>query len=125
MAKTEFICPYCFEKRRLSEVQFRCTNRRCEDVPDVEMTRYENGDENMPKPGKTTFTVPVKSPSAVAQSGACPKCKNTTYKRVCPACHNELPESTLTGKDMIISVVGSSFTLLSYRALPKLCCQRG
>lgn len=110
MAKTEFICPYCFEKRRLSEVQFRCTNPRCEDVPDVEMTRYENGDENMPKPGKTTFTVPVKSPSAVAQSGACPKCKNTTYKRVCPACHNELPESTLTGKDMIISVVGSRGT---------------
>lgn len=110
MAKTEFICPYCFEKRKLSEVQFRCTNRRCEDVPDVEMTRYENGDENMPKPGKTTFTVPVKSASAVAQSGVCPKCRNTTYKRVCPACHNELPESTLTGKDMIISVVGSRGT---------------
>lgn len=53
--KMTFICPYCFEKHKLSEVQFRCTNRRCKDVDDVEMTRYENGNLKMPKQGKNYF----------------------------------------------------------------------
>ena len=108
--KTTFICPYCFEKHKLSEVQFRCTNKRCSDYDDVEMTKYENGNLKMPLKGKRTFTVPTKNAFSVAQSGKCPDCGNTTYKRVCPSCHNELPESSLTGKDMIISVVGSRAT---------------
>ena len=108
--KTTFICPYCFEKHKLSEVQFRCSNKRCKDYDDVEMTRYENGNLKMPKQGKRTFTVPTKNAFSVPQSGKCPDCGNTTHKRVCPSCHNELPESSLTGKDMIISVVGSRAT---------------
>lgn len=109
-SKSTFICPYCFEKHKLSEVQFRCTNRRCKDVDDIEMTKYENGNLKIPKKGKLTFTSPGKNPFTVPSSSSCPECKNTTYKRVCPSCHNELPESTLTGKDMIISIVGSRAT---------------
>ena len=41
--KSKFICPFCFEEHKLSEAQFRCTNRRCKDVPDMELTKYENG----------------------------------------------------------------------------------
>lgn len=108
--KTTFICPYCFEKHKLSEVQFRCTNRRCKDFDDVEMTRYENGNLKMPKQGKRTFTVPSKNAFTVSQSAKCPDCGNTTYKHICPSCHNELPESTLNGTDMIISIVGSRAT---------------
>lgn len=108
--KTTFICPYCFEKHKLSEVQFRCTNKRCKDFDDVEMTKYENGNLKMPKQGKKTFSVPSKNAFSVPQSAKCPECGNTTYKHICPSCHNELPESTLTGKDMIISVVGSRAT---------------
>ena len=108
--KTTFICPYCFEKHPLSAVQFRCTNRRCKDFDDVEMTRYENGDLTMPKKGKKTFTVPTKGAFKVAPSAKCPECSNITYKHICPSCHNELPESSLDGTDMIISVVGSRAT---------------
>ena len=137
-SKSTFICPYCFEKHKLSEVQFRCTNRRCKDFPDVEMTRYENGNIKIPKQGKIVFyEKQVKCPHCgktththichhcgkelpknaikkitvtVPSSASCPKCQNITYKHVCPSCHNELPESTLTGKDMIISIVGSRAT---------------
>ena len=109
-AKTTFICPYCFEKNRLSDVQFRCTNRRCKDFDDVEMTRYENGDLRIPKQGKRTFQVSGKRTMSVPTSAICPECNNTTYKRICPSCHNELPESTLVGKDMIISIVGERGT---------------
>lgn len=108
--KTTFICPYCFEKRKLSEVQFRCTNKRCKDFDDIEMTRYENGDVTIPKLGKKTFSVSSKNAFSVPNSAVCPECQKTTYKRVCPACHNELPESTLSGRDMIISVVGARAT---------------
>lgn len=108
--KITFICPYCFEKHKLSKVQFRCTNRRCKDFDDVEMTRYENGNLKMPKQGKKAFTVPSKNAFMVPQSAKCPECNNTTYKHICPSCHNELPESTLSGTDMIISVVGSRAT---------------
>lgn len=108
LPKTTFVCPYCFEKRKLSEVEFRCINQRCADHDDVPITIYESGDVSMPKKGKRTFLPP--KGGGVPRSAQCPDCRQTTYKRVCPACHNELPESTLTGKDMIISVVGSRST---------------
>lgn len=105
--KRTFVCPYCFERCELAQVQLRCTNSRCGDFDDKEMTKYESGNKQMPKQGKRTFSVPSKNPFAAPSSGRCPECGNITYKRICPACHNELPESTLSGTDMIISVVGS------------------
>lgn len=107
--KLTFICPYCFEKHKLSEVQFRCTNKRCKDCDDIQMTTYENGDIRMPKQGKVTFNA-SKGSFVVPNSANCPECGKTTYKHVCPSCHNELPESTLSGQDMIISIVGSRAT---------------
>jgi len=107
--KSTFICPFCFEQHKISDVQFRCTNRRCKDVPDIEMTRYENGDISIPKMGKPTFKNPAKGIN-IPKSAKCPECGSATYAIICPSCHNKLPESTLLGKDMIISVVGSRDT---------------
>lgn len=39
--KQTFICPFCFEEHKISDVQFRCTNRRCKDVEDIELTSIE------------------------------------------------------------------------------------
>lgn len=107
--KSTFICPFCFEEHKISNVQFRCTNRRCKDVEDIEITRYENGDVSIPKMGKPTFRIASKGMS-IPKSAKCPECGSSTYAVVCPSCHNKLPESTLLGKDMIISVVGSRDT---------------
>jgi hypothetical protein len=107
--KQTFICPFCFEEHKTSNVQFRCTNRRCKDVEDIELTRYENGDISIPKMGKSTFRAASKGKS-IPKSAKCPECNSSTYAVVCPSCHNKLPESTLLGKDMIISVVGSRET---------------
>lgn len=107
--KSIFICPFCFEEHKISNVQFRCTNRRCKDVEDIELTRYENGDISIPKMGKPTFKVAGKGMS-IPKSAQCPECGSFTYAVVCPSCHNKLPESTLLGKDMIISIVGSRDT---------------
>ena len=107
--KTTFVCPFCFETHKLVDVQFRCSNNLCKDVPDLEMTRYEQGNMRMPKRGKTTFKsgyIP-KSMKDIPDSATCPVCYRVTHKIVCPSCHNMLPESTLQGEDMIISIVGS------------------
>ncbi len=104
--KPTFICPYCFEKVSTSQVEFRCTNARCpatfEDLP---MTKYLGLTRSIM--GKKTYPSNSK---IIPQSCVCPECKNASYKRICPMCHNELPESTLSGRDMIISVVGTRST---------------
>lgn len=107
--KSTFICPFCFDERKISDIQFRCTNRRCKDVDDIELTEYENGDIKNPLKRKLTFGSSAKG-LKVPKSADCPECNSTTYAVVCPSCHNKLPESTLLGKDMIISVVGSRDT---------------
>lgn len=109
MLKQTYICPFCFEKGWLADLQFRCVNRRCVDVDDIPMTKYENGDIKMPKQGKTCFNVKLKA-GLFPKSGYCPKCNQESHKIVCPACHNALPESTVLGTDMIISIVGARDT---------------
>ncbi len=104
--KQTFICPFCFEQNKISDVQFRCSNKRCTDVPDLEMTIYEHGDTRAPEKGKPTFKSTA-GPSKYPKEEKCPKCGHKSYAIVCPSCHNKLPESTLRGKDTIISIVGS------------------
>lgn len=108
--KKTFICPYCFSQHKITEAQFRCTNKRCKSFDDIEMTKYENGNLKMPKQGKKTFNVASRNPFSLPKSANCPECEQITYKVVCPSCHNNLPESTLLGRDMIISIVGSRDT---------------
>lgn len=109
-SKSSFVCPYCFAKVNTKDVKFRCTNKRCVDVDDIELTRYENGNLNMPMLGKTVFQAKGNLLKPVPDSGKCPECSNETHKHVCCYCHNELPESSLNGKDMIISIVGARGT---------------
>ena len=83
---------------------------RCKEFADLEMTKYEKGDVKTPMKGKKTFKAPSKIPFILPNGADCPECGNRTYKVVCPSCHNELPESTIQGTDMIISIVGSRDT---------------
>lgn len=106
--KSEFICPYCFTKNKTTSVQLQCKNPRCDKEVDMEYTRYMHADETMPTKRGRCF--PVKIKGRLPLSGECPQCGQTSYQAVCPACHNPLPEATLDGTDMIISVVGARGT---------------
>ena len=77
----KYVCPYCFE--RFDRYMFQCTNNKC----------TQKGDK--------IFT------ASNSNSAVCTTCKQITYKKVCPFCKNELPESTLKHSDCIISIVGS------------------
>jgi GTPase SAR1 family protein len=61
----------------------------------------------MPMKAKKTFAAPKTKNYSVPKYANCPSCKRETSKVICPSCHNSLPESTVRGGDMIISVVGS------------------
>lgn len=106
---TSFVCPYCFERHKIEEVQFRCMNRRCKDVPDMEITRYYCGSTSAPRMGKTTFPA-IRTGRGIADKAACPVCQSESHMTVCPSCHNKLPEATLSGEDLIIAIVGARDT---------------
>lgn len=107
-----FLCPYCFNTGQIGKVEFRCSNKLCKDVPDLPMTKYENGDSSIPLVGKFTFkpTEAVRGKKFIPRAATCPECHQTTHKIICTSCHNLLPESVLLGEDMIISIVGSRDT---------------
>jgi len=103
----KFVCPYCFEGHSVHAAQFRCANLNCGDVDDLELTRYENNKSGLPLQRKRTFPAPASKGYDIPKFAKCPDCSRETSKVVCPSCHNSLPNSSLTGEDMIISVVGS------------------
>lgn len=104
-----FICPYCFNQHNITEAQFRCINKKCKQFPDIEMTKYLMGNKDAPMGGGKTFPVPsnIQYNGDLLPNANCPECGKKTHSVVCPSCHNYLPESTLQGVDMIISIVGS------------------
>ena len=107
--KKTFTCPYCFVKNLVWSVHFRCTNKVCVDVPDIEQTRYEHGDEDNPIRDKKTFPAKFKRLAfrMLPKRGKCRDCSGKTSQIICSTCHNDLPASSLLGKDIIISIVGS------------------
>jgi len=102
-----FVCPYCFEINQIKAIQFRCVNQKCTDVDDIELTAYEGGDISSPLKAKLVFSSSSTFSSKYTEYASCPDCGRESHKVVCPSCHNSLPESSLTGEDMIISIVGS------------------
>ena len=104
-----FICPYCFVKNFIWNVHFRCANPACADVPDIELTQYENnGNASNPISNKRTFPAVFKKLGfgMMPKRGKCPGCSTKTSRIVCSSCHNHLPDSSLLGEDIIISIVG-------------------
>ena len=94
--KKTFFCPYCFQmpRRNVHEVKFRCENVECKNVKDK----------------KAEFSNPIDSKMknyAIPKHANCPECKEKTSILICPDCNEILPESSITGRDIIISVVGS------------------
>ncbi len=107
MLKKTFICPYCFNQNKIHDIEYRCINKRCGEEDDLILAQYNDPGTNLPVKALKTFRV---KGGGSSPSATCPDCKNITRKRICPTCHNELPESSINGRDMIISIVGSRAT---------------
>lgn len=85
------VCPYCFEEFAIKQLNFECINKRCKSFGNAFQISSNNKFEDR-------------------FNDVCPDCGQRSYKVVCPNCKNHLPESTLNGDDMIISVIGARDT---------------
>lgn len=114
MAK--YTCPYCLTEHSFSEVEFRCINTFCTvKEPDVQYANYLGLKAESAVQANATFPSKAKIPFLLRNSFMpvwenCPHCKTKSSMRVCPSCHNELPEGIQDNEDMIIAVVGSRDT---------------
>lgn len=93
MSRVSYICPYCFSKHQINEVDFRCMNLRC---------KSQKGEAQV-----TYFPSQVESSFYMPEVSVCPICNQETGTRVCPDCHNTLPSTIDIDNDIIISVIGT------------------
>lgn len=114
MAK--YTCPYCLREHLFSEIEFRCVNNFCQEkVQDEQYANYLGMKKESMKQTNATFPSKAKIPSLLRNSFMpvwenCPHCGTKSSMRVCPSCHNELPEGVQDNEDMIIAIVGSRDT---------------
>lgn len=114
MAK--YTCPYCFTDHTFSEVEFRCVNSFCpEKIQDEQYANYLGMKKESMKMTNATFKSTAKIPFLLKNKympvwEECPFCNTKSSVRVCPSCHNELPEGIQDSEDMIIAIVGSRDT---------------
>lgn len=116
MAAKTFVCPFCCEDIDKLDVRFRCTNPKCSDVDDVELTEYEKGKNTdnsadyVYKKGKTCIKPYVDKKTPFPRKVRCSLCNTETSTMVCPKCHNKIPGTSIDGEGIIISVIGSRDT---------------
>lgn len=106
--KREYICPYCFNRHKIHDVQFACSDEKCLEADQV----YANywGYHIMKRPTITDAPAPsglsFLNPKMSSQID-CRTCNKTTYNRVCPTCHSNLPTTISDYEDYIIAVIGA------------------
>ncbi|WP_282172831.1 TRAFAC clade GTPase domain-containing protein [Cytobacillus firmus] len=105
--KREYICPYCFNRHKMHEVQFACSDEKCLEDDQVyadywgyHMKRPTITDA--PAPGTFAFIKPT-----MPSQASCRSCSKSTYSRVCPTCHSSLPTTISDYEDYIIAVIGA------------------
>ncbi|MCI9531508.1 MAG: hypothetical protein HFH38_07130 [Lachnospiraceae bacterium] len=115
MAK-KYTCPYCFQEHGFSDVEFRCVNGFCsEKVQDEQYANFLGLTKEAMKLTNATFRSSANLPKLFRGSympmwEICPHCQTKSSVRVCPSCHNVLPEGIQDNEDEIIAIVGSRDT---------------
>lgn len=91
--KDYYICPYCFSKHNLSDVNFMCKND-----PDI----CKNAREGIllkPDMGE--------SKNEIVDSMICNECGERTHVKICPTCKEELPFAIGQYDDLVFAVIGA------------------
>ena len=95
------LCPFCFEYFLLRDTPFRCTSpmSRCVPVPDplIEKQWEDHRPVGKVLPAEGRFVRAIR----------CTDCGHESRKRLCPACHSDLPHTTGDYKNYIFAVIGA------------------
>ena len=98
------VCPYCFEQFDSGDVHFLC---RCRKERDAKYTNFWRGYSVPPQghaiePSRGFFAKMFSSDST-----KCSDCGNKTFLKICPHCHNRIPNAMVAKRGKIISIVGA------------------
>ncbi|MDR3205832.1 MAG: hypothetical protein LBT41_01870 [Candidatus Methanoplasma sp.] len=117
-----YICPFCFSSVDLNRIHHQCTNAACtkmflrklkesgaksdymsrnlEEEIDVENSIFLGKDPAGPSP------VTTKNHIIRNQSTMCDICGRPTYRRLCPCCHNPIPQGAEDDGSTVFVVLG-------------------
>jgi GTPase SAR1 family protein len=94
----KYMCPYCFEDISIKKLHYLCTNRDCKVSEDDELhakwldlpsfIRNQHVVTHHPKDEK------------------CDLCRRTLNRRLCPECHNTLPQGIEDVEGIMLAVIG-------------------
>lgn len=108
--KRAYICPYCFNKHKIDEVKFRCSDEKCVE-DDEQYSTYWEYNYRLKLP---TVTEPETKRSGLSwikpsmpDTESCKTCHTPTSIRICPTCHSSLPSTISDYEDYIIAIIGA------------------
>jgi len=97
------VCPNCFCPFDTSQLQFRCTNKKCAPENDSEHARFLG--VHMLMGGRVIIDPGCKVIEAGKSS--CPACADNTTHLICPQCHAQIPHNSWQNPDFICSLMGA------------------
>lgn len=91
--KDYYICPYCFSKHGLNDVNFICRNDPdiCKNAKEGTVLKPDNEENN----------------SGILEFMYCNECGEKTHIKVCPTCQSELPFAIGQYDNLIFAVIGA------------------
>lgn len=104
----QLTCPYCFAPRRRRELMFRCVGggagrlAGCRAELDEPYAAYLR-EATSPR----AVLPPVFAADGRRSRAVCPSCGQVSLRRVCPACHNELPGDYCDVPSRLVALVGA------------------
>ncbi len=104
---SKIVCPYCFGTFERKDVMFRCCNEvGCKKGDDPELHKFWGNVQNECPSFKPKFSF-ASLFGRMPESAECPHCRETSFKVICPHCHNPIPKPMVRNKGYIISIIGA------------------
>lgn len=106
--KREYICPYCFNRHKMHEVDFLCKDDTCTEIDPIYSNFWEQPHStlNTTTPGPAPGAFAMIKPKMPTETN-CKKCEAKSKTRLCRTCHSELPKSISDYDDHIIAIIGA------------------
>jgi GTPase SAR1 family protein len=119
-----YTCPFCFSSVDLKKIHYQCTNPACTKMflrelkesgsKDAHTYTSRNMDEEIDVENSIFLGKDPAGPSPVTtkhhiirnSSGICNICNKPVYKRLCPGCHNPIPQGAEDEGSTVFVVLG-------------------
>ena len=97
---SKYMCPYCFETIDTKNLHYLCTSRDCK-VNEIDVLHGKWLGMDPPAFPRTQHVV-----ERPTKNGKCDLCEREVQRRLCPFCHNVLPQGIEEVEGITIAVIG-------------------